>query len=144
MYTSLLASHSKAKDELEELFFEDTLLMGPFVIRVKELRDALIKKINALDEVLFTQIKRKIVASTQKIEATVQDVLAVIRNENIKDIEQVTETREFVRNLKTNEHQQIADLRKDVREKIDLLEKNLHYQKEEEIEATWISFSKRS
>ena len=79
--------------------------MGPFVIRVKELRDSLIKKINALDEVLFTQIKRKIVASTQKIETTVQDVLAVIRNENIKDIEQVTETRDFVKNLKTKEHQ---------------------------------------
>ena len=104
IYTGLLASHSKAKRELEELFFEDTLLMGPFVIRVKELRDSLIKKINALDEVLFTQIKRKIVASTQKIETTVQDVLAVIRNENIKDIEQVTETRDFVKNLKTKEH----------------------------------------
>ena len=86
-YTDLLDDHARAEKEVQELFFEDTLVMGPFVIRVKELRDSLIKKINDLDQVLYTQIKRKIVASTKKIESTVENVLAVIRNENFKDIE---------------------------------------------------------
>ena len=126
-YKDLLDSHVRAKKEVEELFFEDTLLLGPFVIRVKDLRDSLLKKISDLDQVLFTQIKRKIVASTHQIESTVEDVLKVIRNENFKNIEQVTETREFVKNLKDKQHQEIAALRKDVREKIDLLERNLHY-----------------
>ena len=61
--------------------------MGPFVIRVKDLRDALVKKIGDLDQVLYTQIKRKIVNSTLKIEQIVEDVLKKIRNETFKDIE---------------------------------------------------------
>ena len=78
-YTGLLDDHARAKKEVQELFFEDTLLMGPFVIRVKDIRDALLKKISDLDQVLYTQIKRKIVNSTLKIEQTVENVLKKIR-----------------------------------------------------------------
>ena len=86
-YTDLLKDHARVKNGVQELFFEDNLLMGPFVVRVKELRDSLIKKVDDLNQVLFKQIKHKIENSTKKIESTVETVLKTIRNENYKNIE---------------------------------------------------------
>lgn len=61
----MLAANKLTEDDIEELFYEDSLLMGPFVVRVGDLKKRLFKKLRDQNAVLLEQIKRRVDQSTK-------------------------------------------------------------------------------
>ena len=59
-------------------------------------------KIDELDKVLFSCIKKKMVQTNALIEAEVEGVLKVINKEPLRDIEEASEVQAFIDNLPKN------------------------------------------
>lgn len=96
-YQKALKDNKRKEQEIDELFFEDSLLLGPIVARVGDLKKRLKKKLAELNRILLEQIKKKVEASKQLIGEEVDNVLQVIRRHSYKNIEEVTETKKFVK-----------------------------------------------
>ena len=64
-YSKMLQDNKQREKEIEELFFEDSLQIGPFVARVGDLKKRLKKKLSELNTVLLEQIKKKVELSKQ-------------------------------------------------------------------------------
>ena len=64
-YSTVLEDYKRKRDEIDELFFEDALYIGPIVVRVGDLKQRLKDKISRLNEVLLQQIKKKVDGSKQ-------------------------------------------------------------------------------
>ena len=64
-YSALLKDNKQKEKEIDELFFEDSLQIGPFVARVGDLKRRLKKKLSELNNVLLEQIKKKVELSKQ-------------------------------------------------------------------------------
>jgi len=77
-YHQMLLDNKQKENEIDELFFEDSLLLGPMVIRVGDLKKRLKKKLSEMNKVLLEQIKKKVEASKQQIGEEVDKVLAQI------------------------------------------------------------------
>ena len=92
-YSQILEENKRRSNEIDELFFEDSLLMGPIVARVGDLKKRLKKKLGELNKVLLEQIKKKVVAAKEKIGEEVDNVLAIIRKQSYKNIEEVVKTK---------------------------------------------------
>lgn len=73
--------------------------MGPIVARVGDLKKRLNKKLNELNKILLEQIKKKVESAKLKIGTEVDEVLKIIRKTHYKNIEEVTETRNFIKVL---------------------------------------------
>ena len=73
--------------------------MGPLVIRVGDLKKRLKKKLSEMNKVLLEQIKRKVEDSKKMIGTEVDNVLSIIKKQDYKNIEEVTETRKFIKDL---------------------------------------------
>lgn len=87
-------------------------------------------------------IKRKIANNNTKIGEDVEEVLAIIKHQTVyRDIEHVTETKLYVKNL-PDKMLQIRALIKDAMAKMTLLEKYQRSLTKEEMANTWYSISK--
>ena len=98
-YQKILQDNKKQEEEIDELFYEDSLLLGPLVIRVGDLKKRLKKKLSEMNKVLLEQIKRKVEDSKKMIGTEVDNVLSIIKKQDYKNIEEVTETRKFIKDL---------------------------------------------
>ena len=61
--------------EINELFYEDTLLLGPIVVKVGKLRDKFKSKVDELNDVLIKKIQEKVEESKKQIVDEVENVL---------------------------------------------------------------------
>ena len=86
--------------EINELFYEDTLLLGPIVVKVGKLRDKFKSKVDELNDVLIKKIQEKVEESKKQIVDEVENVLQKIDvNRKYENIEEVTETKLFIKQL---------------------------------------------
>ena len=116
-------------------------MLGPMVIRVGELKKRLKKKLSEMNKVLLEQIKRKIDNSKQKIGSEVDDVLEVVKRQSYINIEEVTETRKFIKEL-PDKMLNIQRLITGVNTKINVLDENLYRLEEQEIVNIWQTFAR--
>ena len=140
-YQKVLQENKRIANEIEVLFYEDSLRMGPFVVRVGDLKKRLNKKLNELNKVLLEQIKRKVDQSKQQIGTEVDEVLKIIRKQNYKNIEEVTETRNFIKVL-PDKQLEIQRLIKGVNDKAAVLDENLFRLGEQETISIWEAFAR--
>lgn len=139
-YSNELEGFKRKRDEIDELLFEDALQLGPFVVRVGDLKQRLQDKIQKLNEILLLQIKKKVEESKQQIIKEVSGVLDIIRKTNYKNIEEVTETKKFIKKLQ-DKRLEIDRLIKGVTDKIDVLDANFFSLTPEENMSIWDAFS---
>ena len=59
-YQKHLQNNKQLEKEIDELFFEDSLQIGPIVARVGDLKKRLKKKLQELNKVLLEEIKKKV------------------------------------------------------------------------------------
>jgi hypothetical protein len=69
------------------------------LIRGDHLRKQFVSKVEELNKVLFSCIKKKMVQTNALIEAEVEGVLKVINKEPLRDIEEASEVQAFIDNL---------------------------------------------
>ena len=98
-YQQILQENKRKENEIDELFFEDTLLLGPIVVRCGELKKRLKKKLNEMNKVLLDQIKRRVDESKKQIGEEVDNVLRIVKKQDYRNIEEVTETKQFIKDL---------------------------------------------
>lgn len=84
---------------MEKIFFEDKLHTGMFCIKGINIKKHFIHKIQELNKVLFSCIKKKIDQTNENIEKEVENILGIINKEPIDNIEELTDTLNFVNNL---------------------------------------------
>ena len=137
----MLRDNKQAREDINELLYEETLLMGAFVVRVGDLKKRLYKKISQFDEILIEQIKRRVDQATKQIVDEVDTVLAIVLNEDFKNIEEVDKTKIFMKNLPDKMHE-IRMLIKGVNAKISVLDENFVQRSDDEFEKTWNSFAR--
>lgn len=140
-YSSVLEDYKRKRDEIDELFFEDALYIGPIVVRVGDLKQRLKDKISRLNEVLLQQIKKKVDGSKQQIHDEVDNVLKIIRKTNYKNIEEVTETKKFIKNLQ-DKRLEIDRLIAGVTGKVQVLDNNFFQLTEQENISIWEAFAR--
>ena len=140
-YQKALKDNKRKEQEIDQLFFEDSLLLGPIVARVGDLKKRLKKKLAELNRVLLEQIKKKVEASKQLIGEEVDNVLKVIRRHSYKNIEEVTETKKFVKQL-PDKRLEIQRLISGVNDKVDVLDENNFRLDEQEIVSIWEAFAR--
>lgn len=140
-YQKTLQENKRKQNEIEILFFEDTLKMGPFVARVGDLKKRLNKKLNELNKILLEQIKKKVESAKLKIGTEVDEVLKIIRKQNYKNIEEVTETRNFIKVL-PDKQLEIQRLIKGVNDKAAVLDENNFRLDEQETISIWEAFAR--
>ncbi len=98
-YQDQLKSYQHARQHIEKLLFESRLQCGMLLIRGDHLRKQFLAKVEELNKVLFSCIKKKMVQTNALIEAEVEGVLKVINKEPLRDIEEVSEVQAFIDNL---------------------------------------------
>ena len=140
-YQKILQDNKKQEEEIDELFYEDSLLLGPLVIRVGDLKKRLKKKLSEMNKVLLEQIKRKVEDSKKMIGTEVDNVLSIIKKQDYKNIEEVTETRKFIKDL-PDKMLNIQRLITGVNAKIGVLDENLFRLEEPEIVSIWEAFAR--
>ena len=82
-YKEELEGYQRARVHIEQLLFEDRLNVGFFQIKVSKLKKQFIHKIEELNIVLFTCVKKKIDQTNASIEQEVEHILSVINKEPI-------------------------------------------------------------
>jgi hypothetical protein len=80
------------------------------LIRGDHLRKQFVAKIEDLNKVLFSCIKKKMVQTNALIEAEVEGVLKVINKEPLRDIEEASEVQTFLDNLPKTQLSNIRSL----------------------------------
>jgi hypothetical protein len=60
VYQELLLNYKRQRSDIEEIFFEEKLLLGPFIVEVGKLRKKLIKRLDELQQILGECIKKKV------------------------------------------------------------------------------------
>jgi len=81
------------------LLFEDPICLGPFVIHCRAFREQFLAKVDDLNSVLFSRVKKSVSRTSKEIEVAVEQVLNVLNNEKIRDIEELSEVKAFIRRL---------------------------------------------
>ena len=106
-YQRILQANQKQEREIDELFFEESLQLGPIVARVGDLKKRLKKKLAELNRVILEEIKKKVEASRQQIGEEVDNILDVLKKEkrDYENIEEVTETKAFIKKLPEKKHE---------------------------------------
>ena len=94
-----------------------------------------------MNDVLLEQIKRKVEQSKQQIGEEVDNVLKIIQRKDYVNIEQVTETKKFIKML-PDKSLEIQRLIKGVNDKIDVLDENFCPQEEEDMIKIWEAFAR--
>ena len=112
------------------------------LIRGDHLRKQFVAKVDELNKVLFSCIKKKMVQTNALIEAEVEGVLKVINKEPLRDIEEVSQVQAFIEGLPKKQLSKIRSLIQDAMSKMGLLEQYQCKLTEEEFSRTWRSFSK--
>jgi len=110
------------------------------VIHCAAFREQLIAKVEDLNSVLFTRIKKSMARTSRQIEVEVEQTLAVLENEKIRDIEELSEVKAFISRL-PEARKRIGAIIKEVNQQISLLEEYQCRRTEEEVQQTWLSFS---
>jgi len=140
LFASELARLAAARKHVDELLFEEPLCLGPFVIHCRGFRDQLAAKVDDLSTVLFNRIKKIISKTSTQIEAEVERILGVLNNEKVRDIEELSDVKTFIREM-PEARRGIGSIIKEVNEQIALLEQYQCRRSEEEVQSTWLSFS---
>lgn len=140
MFASELARLAEARRHAEALLFEDPLCLGPYVLHCGAFKTQLVAKVEDLNAVLFSRIKKSMTKTSGRIEVEVERVLAVLTNEKVRDIEELSEVKAFVRQL-PEARRAIGAIIKEVNAQIGLLEQYQCRRTEEEVQRTWLSFS---
>ena len=141
-YENLIDEGIALNERANQLFFEPTLLLGPFRVECQAVRQKINRKTSELQRVLFEAIKKKIEQTNAQIEAEVEGVLQIIlEQKTYRDIEHVIETKKYIANL-PSKMLEIRALIKDAMSKMTLLERYQCCLEEKEMENTWFSLSK--
>ena len=140
-YQQILQENKRKEEEIEELFFEDTLLLGPMVIRVGKLKKQLNKKLAEQHNMLLGLIKKKVEQSKTQIEEEVDKVMEQVTREKYDNIEEVTEARAFIKKLPDKEIA-INRIITSVKAQLNVLEENLFQLKDSEVEDMYRSFAR--
>ena len=142
-YQKHLQNNKQLEKEIDELFFEDSLQIGPIVARVGDLKKRLKKKLQELNKVLLEEIKKKVDESKQQIADEVDGILKIVckPKKSYIDIEEVTETKAFIKKL-PDKMLDIQRLIKGVNDKVDVLDENNFELTEQEIVSMWEAFAR--
>ena len=132
VFASELARLAQARQHVEELLFESPLCLGPFVIHCSGFKDQLVAKVEDLSAVLFGRIKKSVAKTSGRIEVEVERILGVLNNEKIRDIEELSEVKAFIRRL-PEARRGIGGIIKEVNHQIALLEQYQCRRTEEEV-----------
>ena len=130
-YTAELERLAKAQREVEQLLFEPSLKLGPIVLHCSTLKDQILAKITEMNNQLFTRIKKSMIKTSKSIETEVEAIRDVLSNEKIRDIEQLTQIKDYVKRL-PEARLKIRAIIKEVNGQMALLEKYEHELTKEE------------
>lgn len=130
-YTTELERLAKAQQEVERLLFEPSLKLGPIVLHCSTLKNQILAKITDMNNQLFTRIKKAMIKTSKSIETEVEAIRRVLSNEKIRDVEQLTDVKDFVKRL-PEARLKIRAIIKEVNGQMALLEKYQHELTKEE------------
>jgi dynein heavy chain len=139
-YKLELEQYKEAREAVQKAFDNEILCTGLFLIKCDKLKKQFLHRINELDVVLFSCIKKKMQENNIQIEEEVDKILEVI-NKEPDNIEELTDIKNFIREL----DKKMIGVNKAINEvmkKLSLMEDHQHRLKEEEFNKTWISFSR--
>ena len=123
VYARELANIDSARGQIEELLFEDHLMLGPVVLNCRTLRERLLKKIKDLNQQIFIRVKKQMAKKSKEIYAEVHDICEMLQKDKFKDIEELTETKTATKELPNNMQGLKATL-DEINEHMALLESN--------------------
>ena len=120
--------------------FEEPLKIGPFVVNSNTFKELFDNKWNELSSKVFNRVKKSVIKTCTEIEVEVESAIEVLDNRNLRDIQELVEVREFVKQL-PEAGKRIGGIIKEVYTKLGLLDKYKCKRSEEEIQKTWRSFA---
>lgn len=140
VFASELQRLDQARQHVDQVLLDEQLHVGPYVVSCSAFKALFFSKVEDLKSKVFSRVKKSMAQTCRDIDAEVERTIAVLDNRNTRDIEELTEVKEFVKNLPL-QRQRIGSIIKEVLQQQALLEEYQVLRPEEELQRTYRSFA---